>query len=139
MSHSLTHTLAGILLVSLVAWGCSSDDNPVDAGDDGADESGLRAVITATPTSVPAGDDHSTVVTISAENSVDPEGEGLTYSWTVQLGTFVNGTDSNDETIQVTFPGVTPYAVNLTVTDADGNTDSASTTIGLDGDGGIYG
>lgn len=139
MFRSHVHTLAGILLVSLVAWGCSSDDNPVGTGDGEADESGLRAVITASPTSVPAGDDHSTVVTISAENSDDPEGEELTYSWTVQLGTFVNGTDSNDETIQVTFPGVTPYAVTLTVTDPDGNTDSASATIGLEGDGGIYG
>lgn len=132
-------SVAALLLIPVFVLGCNGDDNPVDTGDDGADESGLRAVISANPTSVPAGDDHSTVVTISGADSVDPEGADLTYQWTVQLGTFVNGTDANDETIQVTFPGITPYDVTLMVTDPDGNTDTASMTVGLEGDGGVYG
>lgn len=132
-------SVAVLLLAPFFLLGCNGDNNPVDNSDNGPNESGLRALISADPMSVPAGDDHSTIVTISGADSVDPEGADLTYQWTVQLGTFVNGTDADDETIQVTFPGITPYDVTLTVTDPDGNTDTASAVIGLEGDGGVYG
>lgn len=39
------------------------------------------AVIVADPTSVPAGDDNQTVVTLDGTGSSDPEGDELSYNW----------------------------------------------------------
>jgi len=89
------------------------------------------AAITANPTSVPAGDNNQTVVTLDGTGSSDPEGDDLSYSWTVQSGTFVNGTGSTSPVAEVTFPGNAPYAVTLTVSDGNGNEDTAQTTIAV--------
>jgi len=89
------------------------------------------AVISASPTVVPRNDGNNTVVTLDGSGSTDPNGNSLTYRWTAASGTFVNGTTPTDSIAQVTFPGTAPYAVTLTVTDPDGNSNTANTTIGL--------
>lgn len=89
-------------------------------------------VLTADPPSVPAGDSHSTVVTIDASDSTDPNGDPLTFDWfQVPSGIFRNGTTSSDATIQVTFPGAAPYEVRVRVSDGRGGTAEGSITIGL--------
>lgn len=87
------------------------------------------AVIVADPTSVPANDGNQTVVTLDGSDSSDPDGDDLTFSWSVQNGTFVNGTSASSEIAEVTFPGTAPYPVTLTVDDGNGNQDTAQTTI----------
>lgn len=89
------------------------------------------ASISASPTVVPRNDGNVTVVTLDGSNSTDPNGDPLTYQWTVASGTFVNGTAPTDPIAQVTFPGTAPYAVTLTVRDPDGNSNTATTSIAL--------
>ena len=89
------------------------------------------ADIVASPTSVPGGDNNQTVVTISGSGSSDPDGDPLTFQWTVPSGTFVMGTTSTDPEIQVTFPGIASYSVSLTVSDGRGGSDSAMLEIPL--------
>ena len=55
----------------------------------------------------------------------------LTFQWTVQSGTFVNGTTSTDSAIQVTFPGNGAYGVTLIVSDGRGGSDSTNLVIPL--------
>lgn len=89
------------------------------------------AVISASPTVVPLLDGNVTVVTLDGSGSTDPNGDQLTHQWTVANGTFVNGTTLTDSITQVTFPGTAPYIVRLRVTDPDGNSGTATTTIGV--------
>jgi hypothetical protein len=79
----------------------------------------------------PANDNNMTVVTIDASASMDADNDPLTFSWTVANGTFVNGTTASDPVIQVTFPGLAPYPVTVTVSDGKGGSDMASVTIGV--------
>jgi len=111
-----------ILLATTGLAGCDSDESG---------EGAPTASFTASPTSVAAGDNHQTVVTLDASASSDPEGDILSYSWNVPSGTFVGGTSSSNEIAQVTFPGLAPYEITLTVTDPVGNSDSTSFTVGL--------
>ncbi|MFQ5529906.1 MAG: PKD domain-containing protein [Gemmatimonadota bacterium] len=90
-----------------------------------------RASFTASPTSVPVGDNNVTIVTLDGSASSDRDGDSLTFSWTVPSGTFVNGTSATSVSPQVTFPGLAPYTVVLVVNDGRGGTDSASFTIQL--------
>ena len=89
------------------------------------------ADIVANPASVQAGDNNQTVVTIDGSGSSDPDGDMLTFQWTVQSGTFVNGTTSTDSVIQVTFPGNGAYGVTLIVSDGRGGSDSTNLVIPL--------
>ncbi len=118
--------LALLLLLTLPLAACGSDD------DDGTGPSGNTdpvAMLTTSHQSVPAGDNHQTIVTLDASGSTDADGDPLTFSWTVPGGDFENGTSSSDATIQVSFPGAAPYTVTVTVSDGNGGSDSASTTI----------
>ncbi len=63
--------------------------------------------------------------------STDPDGDSLTFSWTVPSGTFVNGSSAISIIPQVTFPGTAPYRVMLVVNDGYGGSDSASFTVTL--------
>ena len=89
------------------------------------------ADIVADPTSVPAGDNNQTIVTIDGSGSSDPDGDMLTFEWTVESGTFVMGTTSTDPVIQVTFPGNGAYTVTLTVSDGRGGSNSTNLVIPL--------
>ena len=111
-----------MLLAATGMVGCDSDESG---------EGAPAASFTASPTSVATGDNNQTVVTLDGSASSDPEGDILSYSWNVPSGTFVGGTSSSSEIAQVTFPGVRPYEITLTVTDPDGNSDSVSFTVGL--------
>jgi len=108
-----------------------TDDATVTIGISGPANEAPTAVIAASPTSVPSGDNNQTVVTLDGSGSSDPEGDPLTFSWVVESGTFVNGTNASSEIAQVTFPGSAPYGVSLTVSDGNGNQDTAQTTIGV--------
>ncbi|MEN8145685.1 MAG: PKD domain-containing protein [Gemmatimonadota bacterium] len=108
-----------------------SDSAEITIGLSGSANVAPTAAFVATPTTVPAGDGNMTIVTLDASTSSDPDGESLTYSWTVPSGTFEAGTDANSEIAQVTFPGAAPYTVTLVVDDGNGGTDSTSFTIQL--------
>ena len=89
------------------------------------------ATATATPDSVPTGDGNTTVVTLDASGSSDPDGDPFTFAWTVPSGTFVSGTSASSETPEVTFPGSGDYATSVIVTDSFGAADTASVTVFL--------
>ena len=89
------------------------------------------AFITGSPATVPLGDNHTTVVTLDGSSSVDPDGDALSFAWTVPNGRFVGGTTDTDSVIQVTFPGVAPYTVILVVSDGRGGIDTAAFIVGI--------
>ncbi len=115
-----------LLTIVVVAFAGCSDDDIADPGNQSP-----AASITADPTQTPRGDNNSTIVTLDGSVSTDPDGDQLSFAWTVPFGTFVNGTTASDPVIQVTFPGLMPYIVTLVVDDGRGGTDSAQVTIGL--------
>lgn len=121
---NVSRSLSAVFVVlALTVTGCDSEDEGGGAAP--------TASFTASPNSVPAGDGNQTVVTLDASASSDPDGDPLSYSWTVPNGTFVEGTSASSEIAKVTFPGIAPYDVTLTVTDPDGNSDSTTVTVGL--------
>lgn len=95
----------------------------------GLENGAPSAVVTADPDSVASGDGNTTIVTIDATGSSDPDGDSLTYAWTVPSGTFENGTGASDDLIEVSFPGSAPYEVTVIVTDAFSAADTAAVTI----------
>lgn len=89
------------------------------------------ATATADPDSVPSGDGNATIVTLDASGSTDPDGDALTFAWTVPSGTFENGTAATDETPEVSFPGSGDYETTVVVTDLFGAADTATVTVFL--------
>ena len=89
------------------------------------------ALVSVDPAVVPEGDDNRTVVTLDGSDSSDPDGDPIGFLWVATDGTYVEGTTPNSEVARVTFPGVAPYAIELTVTDPGGATGRASATVGL--------
>lgn len=74
-------------------------------------------------------------VTFDAYDSSDPDGEIAEYRWD-----FGNGDASTTPLVSYTYDSAGTYDVTLTVTDDDGATDTASTTVTLEGgDGGDNG
>ncbi|WP_192918623.1 PKD domain-containing protein [Salinigranum salinum] len=63
-------------------------------------------------------------VTLSAAESVDPDGELTNYTWTLPDGTVAHG-----ETVSTSVPAQGEYDVTLTVTDVTGNTHSVTETL----------
>ncbi len=126
------------ILTTVLAAGsaaCSSDDDDGGLGtdppvNDPANQVPI-AVIQSSHDAVPPGDNNQTVVTLDGSDSSDPDGDPLTYQWSVFGGNFVGGTDASDDVIQVTFPGTAPYPVTLTVDDGRGGSDSADFLIDL--------
>ena len=128
LSKSTIRNKLRVLLVPLagLVMAACGDDDPT-----GTDNDDPVARIEASPLNVSQGDANQTVVTIDGSDSSDPDGNQLSYSWTVPNGTFVNGTTASDAIIEVTFPGTAPYVVTVTVSDANGGTDTAQVTIGI--------
>lgn len=89
------------------------------------------ASFTVSPQTIPLNDGNTTVITLDASDSLDMDGDEITFEWTVPGGTFVGGTDANSEVAQVTLPGNFPTTVTLEVTDSKGVTDTATFTIQL--------
>ncbi|MEE9207639.1 MAG: PKD domain-containing protein [Gemmatimonadota bacterium] len=120
--------LSQIAALPFLVLACGGDDQPMQPV---PGNNAPTAVISANPASVPAGDGNMTVVTLDGTGSTDPDGDSLSYAWTVANGTFVNGTTASSATAEVTFPGTGAYAVTLTVNDGNGGSNTASTTIPL--------
>ena len=135
-----TAPLPAMLAAILVAFACGGDSsgpssssgpsNPMNPPPPAGNNAPV-ASFTASPTSVPVGDAHTTVVTLDGSASTDPDGDALTYIWTVPSGVFVNGTSATSVIPQVTFPGTGPYNVTLAVSDGRGGSDSTSFTVTL--------
>ncbi|MDH3297374.1 MAG: PKD domain-containing protein [Gemmatimonadota bacterium] len=120
-------TAAGVgLALGLSAAACS-DEQVVNASVNDPP----TAVIAADLTEIPEGDANATIVTISGTGSSDPDGNVLTYFWTISGGTFETGTNNSDPTIKVSFPGTAVELVTLTVRDPEGLSDFAELSIGL--------
>ncbi|TDJ70505.1 MAG: DUF5060 domain-containing protein [Planctomycetota bacterium] len=76
------------------------------------------AMLRITPSSIPATDNGSTVVTLDGLNSYDPdEGQELTFNWQVRGATFVEGTTASSPLARITLQGGHVMPVKLTVTD----------------------
>ncbi len=125
--HSLRAVTTLPLIAVLLSLACS-DDEGTGPGDDNDEPT---ASIAASPLSVPGGDGNQTVITLDGTASSDPDGDQLTYEWTVPSGTFVEGTTASDAIAKVTFPGTAPYVVTLVVDDGNGGSDQAQVTIGI--------
>lgn len=130
-----------LLLSALFVAACSDDGgdvagpiNPGPGGEGGGGDTTNRdpnASISADRTSVPARDNHNTVVILDGSGSSDPDDDQLSYRWTVPSGRFVSGTSASDARIQVTFPGARPYTITLVVDDGRGGSARKSIVIGL--------
>jgi len=129
-----------IAQVSYPGTGNYSVTLTVDDGNGGTDQASDMVLLanqapvataTADPDSVPSGDGNQTLVTLDASGSADPDGDEITFDWTVPSGTFVNGTSASDATPEVTFPGTGDYETTVIVTDLFGKADTASVTVFL--------
>lgn len=86
------------------------------------------AAFTFSPPSVPRGDGFRTIVSFDSSGAT---GIRLRYLWRIQSARFENGTSPTSALPQVTFPGVRPYSVRLTVTDAAGREAVATGSVPL--------
>ena len=123
--------LSAAVLGTLILSGCSGSSSGGMMPPGPMGNTSPVASVVANPTSVPAGDNHMTVVVIDGSGSDDADGDALSYAWTVPNGIFVGGTTASDPLINVTFPGAAPYRVTLVVSDGNGGSDSASVVITL--------
>ena len=74
------------------------------------------ADFTFEPESVPRGDNHQTIVTLTATAS-DPDGDQLTFEWVILGG---RPSTADGQVVTATFPGRASYRVTLTVSDGRG-------------------
>ncbi len=125
MNERRAATLLTLAFVAVTA-ACGSSSSALVGGNNAP-----VASFTASPPSVPAGDNHQTVVTLDASASMDPDGDPLSYAWIVPNGVFVNNTGPTDRIAQVTFPGARPYTVTLTVDDGVGGSDFTNVVVQL--------
>ena len=126
--HARSFRWLAVLVAVIVVVGCGGDDE-----DNGnvmmPTNNSPVASIAASGTQVPAGDNFQTILTLDGSGSSDADGDSLSYSWTVPGGRFENGSLPTDAIIDVSFPGIVPYTVTLTVSDGRGGTGQASVTI----------
>jgi chitinase len=116
-----------ILAGLLAAAGCADEQAPTAP----AVNLAPTAVIAANLTEILEGDGNTTVITISGTSSTDPNGDALTYIWSIPGATYENGTNSSDGIILVSFAGTAVELVNLVVRDPEGLSDAAQITITL--------
>ena len=85
------------------------------------------ADFTFEPESVPRGDNHQTIVTLTATAS-DPDGDQLTFEWVIFGG---RPSTADGQVVTTTFPGRAPYRVTLTISDGRGGTVTVQKTVPL--------
>ena len=113
-------------------WGPWSAVGPADGGSDGGSggdtdpNQGPTATIAASPSAPVAGD----TITLDASGSSDPDDDALSYEWSGD-GASATGVETT-----VAYESAGEYAVSLTVTDVNGASDSASTTLTVGSDSG---
>ncbi len=88
-----------------------------------------RADFTFRPEEVARGDNNQTVITFTAIAS-DPDGDPLTFEWRFSSGTPSTATG---QVATTTFPGIRPYTVTLTVSDARGGAVTVEKTVPVTG------
>ena len=112
---------------ALLAMGCAEEQLPTAPPENQAP----TAVIAANLTEIVENDNNTTVITISGTSSTDPNGDALTYIWSIPGATYENGTNSSNGIIQVSFTGTSTELVNLVVRDPGGLSDAAQIVITL--------
>ncbi|WP_251343663.1 PKD domain-containing protein [Haloplanus halophilus] len=128
-TETFTVTSDGTVDVDFAQGSDAGDVNPVIQGievvnvsDPGDTNQPPTASVAANETSVTAGD----AVAFDAAGSGDTDGSIVSYEWDFDGdGT----TDATGSQVTNTFDSAGTYAVNLTVTDDDGATDTATTTV----------
>lgn len=123
--------LSALLFAGLVA--CGGDDPARPGGDDNTSP---VARLQVTPPSVPLNDDHATVLTLDGRQSSDPDGDELTFLWSVPGARFVEDTDATTPRARITLPGDEPVTVSLTVTDGRGGESTADFRVELEDENG---
>lgn len=117
----MIRTLIGISVMSLLmVSGCS--DNPT-----GSDNNAPSAVADADNTTVDVGQ----LVTLNASGSADPDGDNLSFEWSIDAPNSSNAQLSDN---RAEAPAFTPdvagdYLVTLTVSDGNGESDQDNVTI----------
>ena len=105
-----------------------------DSGGSGGEPEANTAP-TATFTVSPSPSTAGTEVQFDASGSSDEEGEIVSYEWSFGDNTSATGTEAThvyDESVANRYAEASRYEVTLTVTDADGATDSASKSVRVD-------
>jgi hypothetical protein len=81
------------------------------------------------PTFVEATSPAGATVTLDASGSSDPDGDPLTYVFSGPFGTIDNGSDSTLDVLLPFTPPALASSVSVTVTDDDGESDTANATV----------
>jgi len=113
---------------------CSSSDDPINNVPDDEPAQGTNPSISSIHIESQgkfAGDDFSIIASVS-----DPDNDINDYEWSVSGGSFIKVTEENITWSSPEISGT--YTINLTVTDAEGHSDSKSKIIDLEENSGTF-
>jgi PKD repeat protein len=115
------------LLLSLTVALVACESGPTE--DTGSSNQGPVARVSVTPPNGPA----PLTVTISGESSSDEDGTIASYAWT-----FGDGTNATGPRVEHSYAAVGEYTINLTVTDNDSATGTATAKVVAAGATAVY-